>query len=451
MPLTYERAARARDNPHGFDLTRAPVIGALALPNLEAADDEIGGGRTVGFGPVSPVAASRRTLLRADGWAWAVAGGVGPAPAGFDFSFYNAAPRDQQVDEIVGGDTLVLTNLNRDTPRLESRLPTVRAKAFLVTGDLDAGVEIPLRCDTLWIDTDRALVALSWRGVVTVETADEDVLGTLVVAAESKGRTLRYEKIAKILRNGLNATTDSDTFTESRRSDPDAEAIPRSGPFLSKVSMPSVPSITSVRIQAEDTSPPLSWEELTGSDIIDIGSADDPKTLPGGQGRVRNEDTADEVKTKPAVKPLVLDETFDEVKTKPAVQPLPKLYDEPTTSPTKPLVQAPPKLYDEPSTTATKRLIKSPEARIEETLDEVKTKPALKVPVPVRGALGAADYARIAVAAERGEPARVLFRYGLALPDLPRLRREWTEKSAADVAFAKAFIEALEVERRAGA
>ena len=216
MPLAHERAALARDNPHGFDLTRPPLVGAPALPNLEAADDEIGRERTVGFGAIAPGAASRRALLRPEGWAWVEGGERGPTPAGFDFAFYNAAPRDQQIEALRAGDALVLENLNREHPRLETRIPGVRAKAFLVPADVDRGIEIALRCDTLWIDTDRSLLTLSWRGLVTVDTPDEEALGTVVIAAESKGRELGYAQIARILTEGLTGSTDGDTFSESR-------------------------------------------------------------------------------------------------------------------------------------------------------------------------------------------------------------------------------------------
>ncbi len=416
MPLGYERAARARDNPHGFDLTRPPALGALALPNLEAADDEIGGDRTVGFGPVAPGASARRGLLRPDGWAWAEAaasvdaveaadaGGVaarGPAPAGFDFAFYNAAPRDQQIDRIDGGDPLLLVNLNREHPRLETRLPDVRAKAFLVSADMAHGAEIALRCDTIWIDTDRALVALSWRGTLAVTPPDEEALGTLVVAAEPKGSEIGYAQIEKLLRDGTNTvSTDNDTFTipggaaprrESQaRADPDD--VPTPGPIRPKRALPAVddeappapspsarvpvmaPSRAPVLIQAADADEPgaSTWEELTGSDLMEMGSPDEPKTLTRIEARRRLDDG---------------------------------LGDEPSTRP----------LLVRPATPAT---------------------------------FGPPDYARIAVAAERGQAASALFLYGLAVPDLPRLQAEWRERSAADPGFAEAFARAVAEARR---
>jgi hypothetical protein len=416
MPLGYERVARGPHNPHGFDLIRAPQPGALALPNLEAVDDEIGGGRTVGFGPVAPSAGARRGLLRGDGWAWVEGGGLGPAPAGFDFAFYNAAPPDQQVDVLRGGDALVLENLDRGHARLETRLPSVRPKAFLVPADVDRGIEIALRCDTVWIDTDRKLLTLSWRGLVTVDTPDEEALGALVIAAESKGREIGYAQITKLLRESTMSTTDSDTLTESRplrpRSDSlrdvDPDLLPTPGPFRAKRPLPTVDVVTApggttppvtlgdaptstgiaakvpaparapIVIEAEDTGGPVSWEELTGSDLIDASILEEPKTL-------------------------------TRIDLHRATDGAPSAGD--------------PHANDEPS-----------------------TRPVLMA--PRQADLGAADYARIAVAVERGDAARTLFDYGLTLPDLPRVQRAWSERSAADPTFAHAFASAIATARR---
>ena len=385
MPLRYERAARASDNPVGFDLTRAPVPGALALPNLEAADDEIGAGRTVGFGPVPPGAPSRRSLLHADGAAWIERGRRGPAPASFDFAYHNAAPRDQQLDVLRTGATLVLGNLNREHPRLETRLPSVRAKAFLVPADIERGLEIPLRCDTLWIDTDRAVLTLSWRGFITVGSPDEEALGSLVIAAESKGREVGYAQIMKLMRDGISTTTgDGDTFVETHRirrpAAPNAPAAP--SPSAMRPVLITTPG--PVVIEAEETSPPASWEELSATDFVESNTS--------------------EIIRAPLAPP-------EETKTQQHVDLGLFLIEDPRT--------------DEPS-----------------------TKPMLHYPAP-RGDLDAADYARIAVAVERGDAARALFRYGLALVDLPRLQRTWTERAQADPAFGRALAAAVEAARRA--
>jgi hypothetical protein len=215
MPLRYERAARAPDNPVGFDLARTPTLGELALPNLEAVDDAPDTGQTLGFGPVAPTAATRRALLHPEALAWATEGERGPVPRGFDFAFYNAAPRDQQVDLLRHSATLVLENLHREHPRFVAKLPHVRPRSFLVSPDGERSLEIALRCDTLWIDTDRALMSLSWRGLVGLGTAEAEGLDTLVVAAESRGKELRFKHIQRMLRDGASVSHDEDLAGEA--------------------------------------------------------------------------------------------------------------------------------------------------------------------------------------------------------------------------------------------
>lgn len=213
MPLRYERAARAPDNPVGFDLARAPTLGDLALPNLEAVDDAPDTGQTLGFGPVHPAAATRRGLLHPEALAWVTEGEKGPMPRGFDFAYYNAAPREQQIDLLRHSASIVLTNLHREHERFIAKLPHVRPRAFLVSADAERSVEIALRCDTLWIDTDRAVMTLSWRGLVGLGTKEVEGLETVVVAAESKGKELRYKHIQRMLRDGGGSVSLDESLT----------------------------------------------------------------------------------------------------------------------------------------------------------------------------------------------------------------------------------------------
>ena len=300
MPLRYERAARAPDNPVGFDLASAPALGELALPNLEAVDDAPDSGHTLGFGPVSPSAITRRALLQPDGLAWAMEGGKGPIPRGFDFAFYNAAPRDQQIDLLRHSTTIVLENLHREHARFVAKLPHVRPRTFLVSHDADVSLEIALRCDTLWIDTDRALMTLSWRGLVGVGSAEAEGLDTLVVAAESKGKELRYKHIQRMLREGTSVSLDEDHTDETH---PLAMRHDRVKTVPSAATTPSAASATRPPQAARDDTtgeseaktlerrlppglaaelaaryaadPPtasalLIWDELSSSELIDL-------------------------------------------------------------------------------------------------------------------------------------------------------------------------------------
>ncbi len=215
MPLRYERAARSPDNPVGFDLAGAPTLGELALPNLEAVDDAPDAGHTLGFGPVHPAARARRALLHPEAQAWVNDGEKGPMPRGFDFAFYNAAPRDQQIDLLRHSASIVLENLHREHARFVAKLPHVRPRTFLVSADAERSLEIALRCDTLWIDTDRAVMTLSWRGLVGLGTPEAEGLETLVVAVESKGKELRYKHIQRMLRDGASVSLDESLAGET--------------------------------------------------------------------------------------------------------------------------------------------------------------------------------------------------------------------------------------------
>jgi hypothetical protein len=207
-PLRGERASRARENPVGFDLARPPALGALAAPNLEAVDDAPFSDGAASFGPVLPTAPSRSALVGPEGFAWATGGLRGPAPRGFDFAFFNAAPRDQQLPLLPERATLILEHLHRDHARLEVQLPTLRPRAF-VLDRADRAVEITLRCDTIWIDTDRALLALSWRGLIAADPAHE----TLAIAADTPDAPLRDIDLIRMLRERAGPIIDDETTT----------------------------------------------------------------------------------------------------------------------------------------------------------------------------------------------------------------------------------------------
>lgn len=215
MPLRYERAARAMSNPIGVDLAAPPIAGGRALPNLEALDDEATPNTTVGFGPISPAWSARKGLLRGAALDWVTQGGRGPIPEGFDFGFYNAAPRDQQVELLRQNAKIILENLHPEHARVETRLPPIRPKAFLIDRATQRGTDIALRCDTLWIDTDRSLIVVTWRGLTGVESGDPRALGTIAVAAELKGKEVRFSHIERLLREEGLTSADTESFAMS--------------------------------------------------------------------------------------------------------------------------------------------------------------------------------------------------------------------------------------------
>jgi hypothetical protein len=198
MPLRYERAARTGENLAGVDIMQIAEVGR-PLPNIAAIADQ--GGETPGFAPLPLLWRAHRLGLGDDAVLWAsrLGLGLGPAPAGFDSRLFNAAPAEQQLDEIPPGVEIVLENLSPDHPRLDTRLPGLRARLFRRAPGSAASAEIPMRCDTLWIDTDRGLACASWRGGVPFEGPDDAAVGRLVVVAAAEGERIEAEQIDRML------------------------------------------------------------------------------------------------------------------------------------------------------------------------------------------------------------------------------------------------------------
>jgi hypothetical protein len=199
MALRYDRAVRTGENLGGVDIIAQGAELGRSLPNIAAIADQ--GGETPGFGPLPLPWRARRYGLgdAALMWASRVALSPGPPPPGFDFRLFNAAPSEQQLDDVPVGVEIQLENLHPEHARLDTRLPPMRLKLFRRAPRSERSVEVPMRCDTLWIDTDRGLCFALWRGAVLVEGPDESTVGRLVIAAEPEGDRLGVEHADRLL------------------------------------------------------------------------------------------------------------------------------------------------------------------------------------------------------------------------------------------------------------
>ena len=157
MALRYERAAGGPENPVGL---RVEGRAGGQLPNLQIQGGAQG---SVGFGPIAPSWPDRRDRLGRHGASFPPRSFADAlVPDDLDASYFNVAPSDQQVDRLAAGDRLLLENLHPKHPRLITDLPRAWPRAF---ADRGGGLEeVSLTCDTLWIDTDRAVCTLAWRG-----------------------------------------------------------------------------------------------------------------------------------------------------------------------------------------------------------------------------------------------------------------------------------------------
>jgi hypothetical protein len=86
--------------------------------------------------------------------------------------------------------TLRIEGLLRGSPLRQADLAGLRPYVFVVGAERDrprAVASIRMRCDTLLIDTDRALVTLTWRGIVANEVLDANALFVALAPAGGFG------------------------------------------------------------------------------------------------------------------------------------------------------------------------------------------------------------------------------------------------------------------------
>jgi hypothetical protein len=196
LPLRYERAAGGpgTDNPVGVRLD-----GAEAIPNLQPLGTTIArrGDRfpPTGFGPIAPGWPARIAKLGPHAERWHRGGFYAePLPEDLDPSFFNAAPPDQQVERIADTASIVLENLSAQHPRLSTTLPGLRPRA-VVARRHERLAELPLACDTLWIDTDRSVCALVWRGQLALQQGAEP--GRVYVLIEDAKAPLTWADVER--------------------------------------------------------------------------------------------------------------------------------------------------------------------------------------------------------------------------------------------------------------
>lgn len=204
MPISYDRAFGGQGfdrNPLGRGF--APTLSAdgqefYPLPNVELAEKLIGSPMDrpdpAGFAPLDFTwpQRSKKTGTYDKQWLeerWPY------YPDDMDWTYFNAAPDDQQADNFFkGGESIVIRNMHKTKPLLESRIPALRQRCFLnQLEDLKKKdgdrifKEVKTRIDTLWLFPNAEKGIAIFRG--STEVADDEALDALhlYIATESLG------------------------------------------------------------------------------------------------------------------------------------------------------------------------------------------------------------------------------------------------------------------------
>jgi uncharacterized protein YjbI with pentapeptide repeats len=165
IPIRYELAFGGVTHPEN------PIGMGAALTDLRQPSilDPSNPRAPAGFGPIPSAWPQRRRALA--GWDPAkLSKPIPELPAVMDWSYFNAAPSDQQTSYLRGDEWILLEGLHPVAAQVRSRLPGLRARVLFQAPPLtDAtGTELELRCDTLWIDADALRCTLTWRGFLAV-------------------------------------------------------------------------------------------------------------------------------------------------------------------------------------------------------------------------------------------------------------------------------------------
>ncbi|MDI1484039.1 DUF2169 domain-containing protein [Polyangium sp. y55x31] len=188
MSLRYERAGGGPEtwNPAGMRPDARDRQGRIAVPNLQPLDKVVNSPgdllTPVGFGPIAARWPSRQQKLGRHAGRWSPTDlARAPAPEDIEIAYYQVAPPDQQVDALRDNERIVLDNLHPKHAHLVTSLPGLRPKAVL-SGREGGPRVIPMRADTLVIDTERAAIVVTWRAQIPLRSAQEE--GRVTVSLE---------------------------------------------------------------------------------------------------------------------------------------------------------------------------------------------------------------------------------------------------------------------------
>lgn len=195
MPLDWTHAAGGPNttNPVGRHINSPPdALGLHSMPNLQKPRTFVNQGfegvAPIGYGPIAPTWRDRLVCVEhLDVTFSAVDWDKRPLPEHFDFDYFQSAPPDQQIAEIRPKETLMLEHLHPTHALLSTSLPGIvpRAVVHRASGERE---DVTLVADTLWIDTDRGICCVVWRGTVGLYHADES--GIIAVALLEQADTV---------------------------------------------------------------------------------------------------------------------------------------------------------------------------------------------------------------------------------------------------------------------
>ena len=166
MPIVYQKAFG------GFGAPANPIGVSGQDDEQPNVLDPQNAWRPAGFGPIAAAWPLRSKLL-GDVPRRAIDAPIVELPAGFAFAYFQSAPQDQQIGELLPDASITLQGFHPELDRVEVTLPSPRAVGAIYgldAADEGAPALLRFRADTLHVDADRWLATVTFRAFVDVES-----------------------------------------------------------------------------------------------------------------------------------------------------------------------------------------------------------------------------------------------------------------------------------------
>ncbi|WP_437971052.1 DUF2169 domain-containing protein [Sorangium sp. So ce260] len=214
MPITWRNAFGGEGyapNPigKGFAPVRSENGSVHPLPNIEDPRRLVRspGDRPppAGFGGYDPTWPQRFSKVGTYDEAW-LKERFPELAKDLDWSFFNTAPPDQQVEGYFRGDeAFVIENMHPGKPRIEGALPGVATRCFInqKTGEGEAFREIATRLDTVRLFPHHERGILVYRGVLKICEDDAADVLHIVAGCEAMGEPRPVEHYRTVMAQRL--------------------------------------------------------------------------------------------------------------------------------------------------------------------------------------------------------------------------------------------------------
>jgi len=230
MAVDYNHAFGGKEykkNPLGKGMEDVDVFGEMRrpLPNIELPDQVMTSKGQIpepaSFGPIDLMWEQRASKIGTYDDKWLKDRAPGYADD-LDWSYFNAAPKDQWLDGFLNGDeTFSIVNMHPEKQSVEGKLPGFRTRCFVnqrkqepldnIQNDKKQEdltfKEIEMKAETVWIFPEAETGILIYRGTMQIHTDDASDIEHMIIAYENLDDSLRNEDHYK---NALTKRLDPD-------------------------------------------------------------------------------------------------------------------------------------------------------------------------------------------------------------------------------------------------